>query len=179
MLPLAKYGTFRGVTTLLETINKLTLIVKNKWAEWGGAYFLKCQFHKRSKKRWKRVVLQFKKKKTYRWQLNAMGLHSAFKTKNTLEKADSGVNVYYTSDNSEHSVSSWGVTTVQWPCRKRPYVLKEMLQQQQIKYDAIPLKRKMLITSRRGTVTTAEHRKGHMGVSLHYQLPVNSKNLQN
>ena len=33
-----------------------------------------------------------------------MGLHSAFKKRNTLEKADSGVNVYYTLDDSEHSV---------------------------------------------------------------------------
>lgn len=90
--------------TLLETINKLMLILKKKWAEWGGAYFFKCQFPKRSKNGGKGLFYSKKKKKTYRWQLNAMGLDSAFKKKSTLEEADSGVDVHYTLDSSEHSV---------------------------------------------------------------------------
>ena len=63
------------------------LILKKKWAELGGAYFFKCQFHKRSKNGGKGCfTVKKKKKKTYRLQLNAMGLDSAFKKRTLWRK---------------------------------------------------------------------------------------------
>ena len=45
------------------------LILKKKWAELGGAYFFKCQFHKRSKNGGKGCFTVKKKKKKNNQQM--------------------------------------------------------------------------------------------------------------